>query len=500
MKLRISMIALVAAMAVLMALTMTACQSDEGNDAEDEPRPTVEVGDEGIVFDGEERVPDPNLSATIGIGIWPQEHEAQDVAMHKAIVDDMLEYFPNVKCEPAFYAYEPETYTPMAQGGRAPTIFQPWLTEPKRLIAAGIVGDITDELGPDGVNWARYMTESYRNILSDSEGRIYGIPRDSYALGMYININLFERAGLVDANGLPQYPKTFEELSVAAKKIKDEAGVAGFCLVGAGARAGMEFTNVAWNFGAELLYQDEGTGKWMAGLNSEEAVAALQWLKDLKWEYDAITDDPLMETQEKACNKVGTGLAAMCFGANDWVNVPTKTAGLDPLKFALVPVPKGPNGDQYLLGGGTTYMFAPNATSDEKIAALRYIEFMGKAPVATKEAFEGLKNDAKKNLESGIPIIPRIPAWNNPNYDKMEKAAQEAYRKEQGIDMRLYQDYYDAVEVGLRAEPTYLAQEMYAELGRAISKVLREEDRDCKDVLDTAQEKYQGYLDNDVNV
>ena len=109
-----------------------------------------------------------------------------------------------------------------------------------------------------------------------------------------INAEVFADAGLVDEDGIPLYPKTWEELAEVAQTIKDETGSAGLCLLAQDNAGGWHFSNIAWCFGAELEEQD-ADGKWMANLNSPEAVAAMQYVKDLKWKYDVLTSDPTSE-------------------------------------------------------------------------------------------------------------------------------------------------------------------------------------------------------------
>ena len=51
----------------------------------------------------------------------------------------------------------------------------------------------------------------------------------------------------------------------------------------------------AWDFGAKLA-TDNGDGTYTSNLNSKEAVAAMQYVSNLKWKYDVLTADPTAET------------------------------------------------------------------------------------------------------------------------------------------------------------------------------------------------------------
>ena len=146
---------------------------------------------------------------TITLGIWPEDTLTDDIAVHEGYVATMKELHPNVTCEPAYYKYSTDTFMPMVESGNCPTIFESWFTEPTKLINANAIADITDEL--DARGWLDAMNPSIKALLSDENGRVYGIPRDGYALGLMLNVELFEEAGLVDGDGYPIYPKTWDE-------------------------------------------------------------------------------------------------------------------------------------------------------------------------------------------------------------------------------------------------------------------------------------------------
>ncbi|HWS30214.1 MAG TPA: extracellular solute-binding protein [Clostridia bacterium] len=436
---------------------------------------------------------DEGLKGTLKLGIWPEDTKTDEIAMHEGYVKIFNELHPGVEVVPSYYKYATDTFVALAESGNLPTVFESWYTEPQKLIDQGLIADITDQV--DAKGWTQWMNSDIYNLLS-RDGRLYGIPRDAYTLGIMLNVELFEEAGLVDANGLPIYPKTWAELAETAKKIKDATGAAGLCLLAKDGAGGWHFSNIAWCFGATL--ESEVDGKWICNLNSPEVVAAMQYVYDLKWKYDVLTADPQAEDWGTGFQQLGTGGAAMYIAANDAVNMPTYVNGLAVDKLALIPIPAGPNGDQHSLMGGTPYFFSKDATPDEIAAALDYIEIMGKAPVTTDAGLAGIEADAKYRQENGIPVIPRFPAWNNPEYTAAENAANEKYLN---VDMRLFSDYYAAVatEGNLMTEVPKNAQEMYAELTKVIQAVVTDKNADIQALLDIAQTNFQAILDEQVN-
>lgn len=429
---------------------------------------------------------------TLKLGIWPEDTMADDIKMFQKWTDDFKAKNPNVKVVPANYKYSTDTFVSLAESGNLPTIFETWYTEPQKLIEGGFVKDITSELKE--VGWDASMNDTIKGLLS-KDGKIYGVPRDGYALGLMINVDLFQKAGLVDANGVPKYPKTFDELAADAKIIKDKTGAAGFDLLAKDNAGGWHYSNIAWAFGAKL--EAEKDGKWVAQLNSPENIAAMSYVKDLKWKYDVLTPDPTNEDWGTGFKALGTGAAAMYIGANDAVNQPTQVNKLDVKKLALVPIPAGPGG-QYSLMGGTPYMFSAKASSEEVKAALKFLEVMGKAPLATEASKAGMETDAKNRVSQGVPVIPSFPAWTSPDF---LKAQDDVVKKYSNVNMALYNDYYSTIKKpgNLHLEEPKLTQDMYAELTKVLQAVVTDKNADVKKLLDTANTNFQKLLDSQVN-
>lgn len=153
-----------------------------------------------------EEVVDADLTCTITLGNWPADTAAEaEKALFESYRETMKKQYPNVTLVPDYYSYTLSSYVPMAKGGTAPSIFQPPFTDPQLLISQHLVGDVTDALERAGV--LNEFSPSYLEMLSDENGRIYGLPRDGYVLGMHINVALFREAGLVDEEGLADLPQ-----------------------------------------------------------------------------------------------------------------------------------------------------------------------------------------------------------------------------------------------------------------------------------------------------
>ncbi len=430
--------------------------------------------------------------SSIKLGIWPEDTLAGDIALHEGYVKTFNEIYPGMTIVPAYYKYATDTFVPLAQSGQLPTIYDTWFTEPQKIINQGFAKDITKEV--KALGWDAKMNPGVLELLS-KDGKIYGVPRDAYALGLMINVDLFEEAGLLNSEGLPKYPKTWTELAETAKIIKDKTGSAGLCLLAKDNAGGWHFTNIAWDFGA--VFEVQKNGKWVAQVNTPEVVAAMQYVKDLKWKYDVLTADPTNEDWGTGFRAIGTGTAAMYIAAQDAVNQPTQVNGLPVTSLSLAPLPAGPKG-QYSLMGGTPYMFSPDATSEQVTACLKYLEIMGKSPEVTDAAIAGLAADAANRMNEGIPVISPFPAWSSEELEVARKKAEDPYRN---VDMRLYQAYYDQVLVAgnVKPEEPMCAQDLYAELTKVMQAVLTDKNADVQALLDQAQVNFQRILDRDAN-
>lgn len=462
---------------VMVGSMLTACQND-ADDAEDT-----------TAADAENTTAAEAEDVTITIGIYPEDGDTENIELHKGYIAKMAELHPNVTCKPASYVYAVDTFVPLAESGNCPTFFETWYTEPAKLIKGGYVRDITDIL--DAKGWLDQMTDSVKALLSDADGKVYGVPRDGYVLGLMINVDMFKEAGLVDENGVPMFPETWDQLAEYAKKIKDATGQAGIVLQGQDNGAGWHFSNIAWAFGAELVLTNED-GTYKSNLGSDEAIAAMEYVKSLRWEYDVLTADPTVENWGSGFEHIAAGTAAMYIAANDAVNQPT-SMGLSLDSLALGALPAGPAG-AYGLTGGTPYMFSADATDAEVEAGLDYLQIMGKSPVMDDEAKQGIMDSAKSNNEQGIPVIKSVSAWNSKDREDAEAAAIAEYGN---VNEAFYANYFDFIANGnIKSEEPGKTQSMYGCITKVLQEVYTNKDADVAALMANAEAEYQAILDD----
>ncbi len=443
---------------------------------------------------------DANLTCTITLGNWPSDTAAEaEKALFEGYKATMAKQYPNVTLVPNYFSYTLSNYVPMAKGGTAPSIFQPPFTDPQLLISQQLVGDVTDALQAFGV--LDKFSPSYVEMLADENGRIYGLPREGYVLGVHLNVALFREAGLMTEDGLPKYLTTLQELAEYGQIIKQKTGKAGLVFPASETYGGWLFSNIAWNYGCvgeNALERQDEDGRWVCNFTSPQCVAAMEYIRDLRWKYDILNADATTTDWAGAHSLLGTGEAAMNFAADDSVDQPTSNKGLPVGDLALIPFPAGPEG-RYALAGGTCYMFAPGITADQGLALMGYLRILGKLPFLDDDIVAGMRADYAAKRERGAPVLPTISAWNDDAYNAAKQAIIDEYCN---VDMRLYNDFFDSISEGtisLKSEEPVFAQQLYRELTAVVQRMITKEGADVTKALTKAEEAFQEYLDDEIN-
>lgn len=398
---------------------------------------------------------------------------------------------PDVVIKPDPWTFDVRTFYSKAAGGQLPIGYDVPFTEVTQIIDSEYAADLTDVLekrGYDGM-----FNERILDLMS-KEGRIYALPRTSYVLGLAYNVDLFEKAGLMEADGTPKQPKDWDEVVEFAVKIKDVTGVPGILLNTASNSGGWIFTNIAWSFGTDFMEQDKD-GKWKATFDSAECAAALQWVKDLKWKYDVLPANVLVDNAE-ARKLYGTGGAAMFVTAG---NMPTLVSqyGMPLEHIGMMGLPAGPKRHVTLLGGGV-YIVSEKATEDQIDAAVRWFE-----TAYSYNATDEFKANKEKSIQNQLDAeqlvgVKTMSVWSSDSEAyRYENELIEKYANGNPNHVKLYNDFVENCPAEIQPEEPVCAQELYAILDQCIQEVLTNKDADPAEVLKKANADFQrDYLDN----
>lgn len=436
----------------------------------------------------------------VKIGMWPDLTLTQDIAMFEEWEKAFEAEYPQYDIVGDHYEYNAETITAKATSNQLPTVFQTYFTEPQKLIGNGWIADVTDELNELG--WLDKMDPDMRDAVS-LNGRCYGVPRDGYGMGLFLNLDMLYEVGVIDKdddgyilhdeNGKPLYPTTFEEVrEVSELIVRYNRGAYGLVVLSANNNGGWQFSNMAWNFGCEALQVEGENGKYTANLNDPGAVKALEWIRDMAKDELIYPDASLTYTDWFA--KIGSNNVAMAFCGNDNLMLPVTNYNFDKDKIAFVPMPTGDGESRYSLYGGTPFVFASNATKEQIKGALLFLKYMGRSPETDEVSINAIERGHQTAQSKGMPIIQTIRPWTNEEFLTIADRLDKQYIN---VNLYYYNDFFETLAQMKRAEEPYYCQDMYGLLDSAIQNVLSNPGTaNCEALLNTANTTFQtNYLD-----
>lgn len=86
----------------------------------------------------------------------------------------------------------------------------------------GLLMPLDDLLNSVGISPSDFTDASLSGVTKD--GQIYGLPIDNWTMLFHINMDLFKKAELVNADGTPKLPTSVNELMAQAKQFKEKTG------------------------------------------------------------------------------------------------------------------------------------------------------------------------------------------------------------------------------------------------------------------------------------
>lgn len=430
-------------------------------------------------------------TVSISVANWPTR-EGESLDRMNAWKEAFEAENPDIAIIPDTWGFDLQTFYPKAEAGLLPNVFLNHFSDMGKLIDSGYVADLTDEL--QRLGYYDKMNPLVRECVS-RDGRVYSIPLACYILGLAFNADMFEAAGLLDADGTPKQPKDWIEMAEMAVQIKAVTGKPGFILTTSGNAGGWLFTNIAWSYGVDFMEQD-ADGNWHATFNTDEAAEALQFISDLKWVYDVLPENTLIDNTE-ARRMFSTGGGAMILLGSD-VGTVVSRYEMDPTSLGMMTLPAGPKRHVALLGG-TLRCISASSDAEQISAAVKWIDFIGggyRFDDSTRASLDvTMANDISTGAAIGIKPLrvwkddAEITAYQNQliddNYNLRPNAA------------RLYNESLHSAEIEWQAEEPVCAQELYGILDGCIQQVLIDQNADIKAILEKANSDFQSnYLDN----
>ena len=396
----------------------------------------------------------------------PPESQPDSLASWTAQVERFEKLYPNVTINGSDYAYSPDTFATLVAGKQVPTLFEVYLSDPGKIIAQGVAADLSSAFD------AQKLRDVFNpNILSitSKDGKVYGIPRSAYAMGLGYNIGMLKEAGF-DAP-----PRSWDELATMAQKLtKRDVGRAGFSFITDGSNAtGWQLTTIAYTWGAKQsdIVTPQADGKYTAGFATGAPVDALNYVKDLRWKYDVLPRENL--DWAKNGETLATGRTALAVMAGDqFIWMRTTFHDVDMNQFGYAPLPAGPNGKSVSLVGGNIAMVSSAASADEQEAAIYYRLWTQFDPAELQIGYDASTKDP--TVVMGAPVLPLYVG----DYQTAAAALQQHYAN---LPVANYQRFVDAVTsgaIGLEPEPATAGQEYYGAMGAVVSTILADQSTD----------------------
>ncbi|WP_217181646.1 extracellular solute-binding protein [Streptomyces sp. AC495_CC817] len=379
------------------------------------------------------------------------------------------------------YEWEGPTFAVQLAGGSLPDVFTVPFTDSKTLLENGQLTDVTAEMKELG------YTDKFNPIVLDGvtgdDGKIYGFPRQAYAMGLHYNRDLFEQAGL-DPD---QPPTTWDEVREAAKKIHDATGKAGYAQMAINNTGGWQLTAQTVARGGRTQ-TDAGDGTAISTIDNDATRATLQFLHDVKWEDGSFGSKVDLDwgsiNQEFAAGNIG-----MYTSGSDVYTALVRDFGMEPSIYGITVVPTEGE-DPGTLGGGDIAVISPTVDDATKAAAVEWIDWYYMQKLMDEDA---AVLDAKTLNESGQAVgTPLLPVLSRELYEQSLEWVAD-YINVPVEQMTPFSDgIWEQTPVG---EPKVKTQEVYALLDGVVQKVLTDESADIDALLAQAQSDAQAKLD-----
>ena len=421
------------------------------------------------------------------VGDWVKKTATDE---DKKIWADKLERFkkqyPDIDViEGNTYQYDVKTFNARAAAGQLPTFLEIVYTEIPIIRSGGYAADITKALKNNDL--LDKINPEMLAIITDEDGKICGLPKYAYAQGLVINKKLFKEAGLVDESGKPKVPQTWEELGEYSKIIREKTGTAGFVMPTTDNCGGWIFMNMAWSYGTnfEELQKD---GKWKAVFDSPECREALKYVYDLRWKYNALPDDKVLN-YEGYIKTFGSGQAAMTIADPGQVTPFVQKYGMDKDDIYFAKLPAGPKGRYVQMGGGIKAFFSKN-TDEQNDAGVKWLMMDGVTPYITPDVEQNIRNTCQQTIDNGGVVFPKelFSMWQS---DERDEKIEQIYADYANVDMSNYEEYMDFTGVILRPEETACCQQLYSVLDGAIQEILTNQNADIDALVKTAVSDFQ---------
>jgi len=209
----------------------------------------------------------------------------------------------------------------------------------------------------------------------------------------------------------------------------------------------------------------------------EPVVEALRFLQELRWTYDVLQPNTMVEA-EGVFPLIASEQVAMAFLTPEWIPIVVRKYGGNLEDVGLAPLPAGPAGRANQMGGGYAIV-NPSIPPEKQAAAVKWIlwEF---DPLEYEHA---LQDRLALDELVGLPDSPIFVG----ELQEIRAALVEKYR-----NVPDFPKYVQAAPLYVRPEPPFFAQQLYNEaLAPVVEAVLTNPFADPEALLRDAAVQFQ---------
>ena len=409
---------------------------------------------------------------TATVNTLPPASNPGAIYVFNQVVKQFEQTHPNEKIVGKNDPYDPSTYFAKLAAGQAEDATQSYFTEPPLLIQKHSVADITS-LAKSWQYWSSYNPGIASIATDPATGKIYGVPQNGYALGIYYNRKMFKAVGL-DPD---KPPTTWDEFRGFAKELTS-ASVAGYAETSTSNQGGWHFTNWMYTAGGDMQSAD-GT---KATFNSEKGVSVLQLLKEMRFTDKSMTKQQLF-TQSDTLQLLATNKVAMVVMAPDQLDTLKAQYQADLTGFGIGPMPQ--NGGNAALTGGNIFIFNPKSSQAVIKAAFDYV-------IYSNFDLNVMENTLATQAAAGQVVGAPTNVLFTGSFQQKIQALNAKYAN---VPLQNYTTFINST-LALRPEPRNQTQKMYAALDPVMQAILTNPNADPQALLNQAAQQFQQILDS----
>ncbi len=366
---------------------------------------------------GEKQAAKADTGKKVQIEYWHVAAESFGGATVKELVADFNKNHPNIE---VVEKYNPDMYKGLTQNlqaamasGKNPDVVQMGYSFLNYAAENFKYTDLNEAFKNAGD--ANFMKDNYLpNVLElaqTEDGKQIGLPYSVSVPVLFYNPEIFKQAGLDPENP----PKTWTEVTAAAKTIKDKTGNTGFFM--------QEYAD---NWTQQALIESNGgqmlkkvDGKVVAGFDSPEAAAAYKVIADMVKDGTGLHATNEEGFQAYLSGKLGMVCTTIGKRANfeKSAKFPVKAAPFPAFEGKEVKVPAGGN-----------FLMVFSKDAEKQKAAIEFIKYLESPAALAKwstgtgylpprkgvaEDPNGFKKlvDENKNIQMALNMMPMVTKW-----------------------------------------------------------------------------------------